>query len=79
MVLEDKFSIYPNPSNGIITLASVLSEGKVELYTTSGIKVHSRSLTGNITELDLQALDEGIYVVKLYHADGVSVGKVVLK
>ncbi|HEX8548713.1 MAG TPA: T9SS type A sorting domain-containing protein, partial [Cytophagaceae bacterium] len=76
---ENKVAFYPNPSTGYVTVSSSVLEGNIEFYTIAGVPVYSTRLTMNTTTLDLQGMQPGLYIVKVLHANGTSVGKLVLE
>jgi len=67
-VVADGFSVYPNPSNGIVSIG--LAEGaltdnaEVSVYDALGQMVLQRSINGTSTKLDLTDL-AGIYLIEV--------------
>ncbi|HEX8547597.1 MAG TPA: T9SS type A sorting domain-containing protein [Cytophagaceae bacterium] len=76
---ENGIFISPNPSNGTVSLTSSYSEAKVEVYSSAGRKVYSTNILGKRTDLKLEHLQPGLYIIKLYHAEGVSIDKILLE
>lgn len=74
------YSIYPNPTTGMINIAmSEAGAYNVTVYAMSGMQVMNvKGLTGN-AQLNLASLAEGVYVVEIRNANGVSRSKVVVK
>ncbi|MFP9097646.1 T9SS type A sorting domain-containing protein [Flavobacterium sp. RHBU_24] len=72
-------TLYPNPANSVLTIAaSGYSIAKVALYDLNGRHVHT--INGNANgplTVDVSGLSAGIYMVKLYSADGVAIKKLV--
>ncbi|GGI56673.1 T9SS type A sorting domain-containing protein [Winogradskyella haliclonae] len=60
-----KVAIYPNPSNGNITLQAQTNEdAQVSVYNILGNRVYQKTLALN-SEMDLSGLKTGIYLVKI--------------
>src|SRR5690606_21013073 len=63
------FSIYPNPSNGIVTIKTNLNMTNtlVQIMDATGRIVHATSLNGSETFLNLESLESGTYFIRLTH------------
>ena len=72
-------SIFPNPSEGLVTITSSYSESTIELYDGQGKMVYREIITGNESTLNLAGLAKGMYTFKLTHESEVQRGKVVIK
>jgi hypothetical protein len=80
VVVSDGIKIYPNPSNGFITIVvSDISKGMYfEVYDAVGKKVVVKDITTNETLINLTELANGIYSYSLVDANGfVSKGKLI--
>lgn len=74
-------SIYPNPSQGELTLKTDVGVQmqKAELYDLSGRLLLTQQLNGLPEEhLDLSSLKNGLYQLHIHTSEGLSVQKVVL-
>lgn len=60
--VEDGFTIYPNPSRGLLVIRST-EKGSVVIYNSVGQIVHNTSLEIGDNQLDLKSLGKGMYVV----------------
>jgi hypothetical protein len=59
------FSMYPNPSNGIVNLKFGLSKNvKIDIRTILGQTVHSENVSASKAQLDLN-LSNGTYLIKI--------------
>jgi hypothetical protein len=74
------FSIYPNPTNGIVNLQFEQNQGLilVEVYNSLGEKILTKKqLQGTNCELDLSGMSEGVYWMRVETDFGVGYKKVV--
>ncbi|MCD6013173.1 MAG: repeat containing protein [Flavipsychrobacter sp.] len=59
------FNIYPNPSSGKFTIsAEFTSDAVIEVYNAIGQIIYSTTVQGHQTDVDLQGLPAGIYIVQ---------------
>ena len=63
-----EFSVYPNPSNGRISLNSSNEIKALEIYSVSGRKVFMLNNINQdkVEDLDISAITNGIYIVRLF-------------
>lgn len=73
---ENTANIYPNPSNGIVTLDTEES-GNVRVYNTAGQMVFTTNVEGK-TVLNLSDLEKGTYLMVLTNNFGESSKKVIV-
>ena len=60
--------IYPNPSNGLFNIdlpIEKIENSTLEVYSLSGSKVFSKTITESTNQIDLQQLNSGTYLIKL--------------
>src|SRR3990172_1153925 len=76
---EATVTVYPNPSNGSLTLPLSKGEGIVEVYNMMGELVFSCKLHTTHYELDLRSKSKGIYFIKVIADDKVYSQKVVIE
>jgi hypothetical protein len=65
--VDEMFSFYPNPGQNTFNIRTAATawqpyNAHVEIYDLSGRLVHSQSLEGEVTEIDVAAWPEGVYV-----------------
>ncbi|MDP2174977.1 MAG: T9SS type A sorting domain-containing protein [Bacteroidota bacterium] len=60
------FQIFPNPSDGNITIKSNTKEN-IEIYSVNGQLMHSQWIEVGTNSLDLSHLNKGVYFVKIAH------------
>ncbi|WP_298116588.1 T9SS type A sorting domain-containing protein [Flavobacterium sp.] len=73
-----KINVYPNPSNGLITIDSTTAVD-VTISDLTGKVVYSAKQITNQSPLNLTNLQKGIYLVKMANENGEQTEKIVLK
>ena len=68
--LDNKLSVFPNPSNGIINIQSVHKLNYVKVYNMIGNLVMVRNISGNQATLNIENLTNGVYFLELNSLDG---------
>ena len=58
-------SIYPNPSNSIVTLQTTLLSGTISVCNTNGQQVYYTNFNEPSTRIDIRDFTSGIYFVKI--------------
>jgi len=76
---EAKIKLYPNPSNGIVRIATQ-SPVDITITDISGKVVYSINQVSSESQLNLSALEKGIYLAKMKNNEGVEqTQKIILK
>lgn len=71
--------IFPNPSNGVLNINTVDANTSVEIYNVVGEQVYSNvNLIKGHNTLDLTALANGAYFVKIYNNNQNSTKKIIV-
>ena len=80
LVNEEKFAVYPNPSNGVFTLETEGVSGQVlSFYNVLGAKILETKITGSKTEINL-GTQSGVYYYQLTSANQLTkTGRVVVR
>jgi hypothetical protein len=68
--LENKLSVFPNPSNGIINIQSAYKLKSVNVYNMIGNLVMVRNISSNQAILNIETLTNGVYFLELNSYDG---------
>lgn len=72
-------SIFPNPSNGVVTLNAIEANSSVEVYNIIGENVFTKSvLVKGSNTLDLSNLAAGSYIVKVKTGNEVATKRIVI-
>lgn len=78
--LNSLISVYPNPSIDIINIVSNgVTVEKVELLNIAGQVISSTKAGSATVKLDVSSVASGVYLVKVYAAEGTSTKQVVIK
>jgi hypothetical protein len=68
--MENDFSIFPNPSNGVINICSGKKIISLNIYNMIGNLVMVSDIYENNYKLNIDYLNEGIYFVEIKLDDG---------
>ncbi len=77
-VNNNSFLVVPNPTNGLVTITSNELMQKVEVKNTTNQILLSEIMNDKTYQLQLQNFANGIYFVKVYYLDGISIIKKVI-
>jgi len=73
------FEVYPNPTNGIITITSAMrGEYNIEIVSCSGRVVHWEKASSANQQISLSHLAKGIYLVRVLDKDSSAVRKLII-
>jgi len=79
--LDNKFIIYPNPSNGNINIKPLLDFGdaKVSIYDINGRKVYNTDINlQNTVSINAQSLSSGMYIMQIDGSDYSHTAKLII-
>jgi len=82
LISYHKYNIYPNPASQILTVrceSDVPCTGSMQLYSLQGLLILQKEIIANETVIDISALPNGFYMVKVVDKKGVWVSKVVME
>ncbi len=74
---ESKYSIYPNPTNGIVTVEGT-KDAQIIVYNMIGEIIYSNDKSNENTTIDLSSFAAGNYIVKIISNDEVTTQKIIL-
>ena len=79
--IDNGFTVYPNPNNGIlnIDLNNINIKGDLSIYDTFGRKIKAKKLTGFNTNISLLDFAEGVYFLKIQSDNYQILKKVIYK
>jgi hypothetical protein len=61
--VKSSFKMYPNPSNGILNIASEVSIDNITIYNTLGQLVVKQTISSNQESINVSALPNGVYIL----------------
>ncbi|MCB0802628.1 MAG: T9SS type A sorting domain-containing protein [Flavobacteriales bacterium] len=74
------FSIYPNPSNGGITIESVsIESASYEVFDSVGKLMLKNKISSHTEYVDLSNLESGIYIVRLTNTNGQKTERLIIQ
>ena len=62
---DEGLSVYPNPTEGIMTLSMQKGLGEVSIFNTLGELVFQADIQSPTADIDLSSLPSGIYFLKV--------------
>ncbi len=78
--IENKGSVYPNPTNGILHIDFTTAIDKIKVFTVEGKLIHKVDYGGNMKniDLDLGHISVGNYLLHIYSNEEISIAKIIL-
>ncbi len=73
-----KINVFPNPSNGVFTIDTVLPTD-VKVMDITGKEVYKSSNITNQASLNLTNLQKGVYMLKMKNENGEQTEKIIIK
>jgi beta-glucanase (GH16 family) len=74
--VANNFTVYPNPTSDIIAIKTNENIDKVELYSTLGQLVINKNTAAK--QIDVQHLNTGLYILKIYSGNTTITKKVII-
>lgn len=74
-LLIAELNIYPNPTEGNITVESTSIINELEIYSLTGKGVYSAEINNYSANVDLSSFSPGIYILKVLDSQGTGVSK----
>ena len=78
-MLERYINLVPNPATERVQVLSSFGLGRIELYNAAGVRVHEQKATGHSATLDVSALPEGPYLVRIATPAGTVTKKLIVQ
>lgn len=77
---ENKFQIYPNPSNNVVTLKfNNANEKEISIYDLKGKKIFNTICGTNEINIDISSVENGIYFIQTKGQNGVNTEKLIVQ
>ncbi len=79
--IENNFNVFPNPTNGIINIQISKPENQtIQISDITGkILIEKKTVNSKQTNFDLTSFDNGVYFIKIFSKNKISVIKIVKK
>ena len=78
--VASNFTIYPNPTDGWITVKIAANDkGEIEVTNIQGKVIYKNTLNSNAQNIDLSANAKGVYFVTVTTTNGVEIQKMVIQ
>lgn len=74
---DEEMIVYPNPTNGTITISGVEAYTSVAIYNMLGEIIHTQANSSDKTEIDLAAFPAGVYFLQVTSGNGFVTKKIV--
>ena len=65
-----KILIYPNPTNDFLNIKSSQISNTITLHRADGVLVHRRKLDSELTQINMDNFNSGVYIVKIMNEIG---------
>jgi endonuclease I len=73
------FTIYPNPSNGIINIQGITNLDTIKIYNVQGVLVYSIINFNQNLSIDISTLNTGMYIVEIQTNNRLGTYKLLIK
>ena len=73
------FSVYPNPAKDNFFIESSANSNLISLYTLNGILIRKFKSNLNLTQIDVDDLERGVYILEISNDSGVNYQKILLQ
>ena len=77
--LNNIFSVYPNPAKDNFFIESSANSNLISLYTLNGILIRKFKSNLNLTQIDVDDLERGVYILEISNDSGVNYQKILLQ
>ena len=73
------FSVYPNPAKDNFFIESSANSNLISLYTLNGILIRKFKSNLNLTQIDVDDLERGVYILEISNDLGVNYQKILIQ
>jgi len=78
-IFAPALKVFPNPVSEVLHFDFPFSNSEVTIISSSGSVIYQENLKGNSGNIDVSAFAPGLYLLKLFHAEGISVTRFIKK
>ena len=75
---ELSWTVFPNPSNGHFTINTASESGVLSVYSLTGVLIHESIIQDSETDLSLNKLGNGVYIIQYANGRSVSTKRLVI-
>jgi len=68
-------SLHPNPVSGVLHIESEIPLTKIEFYSVTGEMV--KLVTSDFSSVNLHSLQKGVYIVRIFSEEGITIRKLI--
>ena len=72
-------SIYPNPAKGMVSILSLVNNGRLNICNLLGKTIISQIITDRLNKVNIEGLAPGIYIVNILSADSKITSKMIVQ
>ncbi|HBN05478.1 MAG TPA: hypothetical protein DD434_06775 [Bacteroidales bacterium] len=76
---ENTIKVYPNPAKDNVTIKSINTIDKVEIYSIVGLKVLVYNIVNKEANINISSLSKGTYLFKIFTSEGVEIKKLIVE
>lgn len=76
--INNSITLQPNPTNGLISISCRVEMQKIEIINVAGQILLPETISAKTHQLQLQNFSQGIYFIKVYYPNGLSVTRKVI-
>lgn len=70
-ISADDFKLYPNPATDMLYIAGTEKADRMEIVNVLGQTIKEMNVNSNDVQIDINSLDAGMYIVKIYAGNNV--------
>ena len=74
-----EISIYPNPAKGMVSILSLVNNGRLNICNLLGKTIISQIITDRLNKVNIEGLAPGIYIVNILSADSKITSKMIVQ
>jgi len=77
--MDDGLKIFPNPSNGIFTIKTSITNSSYKVYNLLGQTIKSGILNNEVNSIDIRNSIDGVYLITIESKNGEKIGYKLIK
>ena len=77
--MDDGLKIFPNPSNGIFTIKTTITNSTYKVHNLIGQKIKSGVINNGVNSIDIRNSIDGVYFITIESQSGEKIGYKLIK